>query len=102
MKSEFWMMLIIALGYLFAIIVLGMSNGLHRFNPAWLIAGHTAVMMVISIYLAMWFLRIHRTLISLLRLLTGYKPEKAHPSLRGGLRWLRGIYEELGKENGNE
>lgn len=69
MKSEFWTMLVIALGYLFGVIVLGMTNGLHRFNPAWLIAGHTAVMMVVSIYATVWLshlcVRLGRLLLAL-------------------------------------
>jgi len=97
MISEFWMMLIIAVGYLLGIIILGMNNGLHHFNPMYLVAGHTAVIMVVSVYAAMWFLRMCAALESLLRILTGCDTDEAHPSLKGTLRHLYRIYEELGK-----
>ena len=98
MGEQFVMALILSLAALAAVIFLAWTNGLHRFNPAWITAASTTVIMVWVFYGAMWFLRLCVSLEHLLRILTGYKPEEAHPALRGTLQRLRQIYEELAKQ----
>lgn len=95
MGEQFYMALILSLAALVAVIFLAWTNGLNRFDPTWIVAGSTTVMMVWVFYGATWFLRLCVSLEQLLRILTGHKPEEAHQSLRGTLQRLHQIYEEL-------
>lgn len=98
MGEQFYMACILSLAALGAVIFLAWANGLHRFNPTWVVAANTTVIMVWVLYGATWFLRLCVSLERLLRILTGYKPEEAHLSLRATLQRLRQIYEELGRQ----
>jgi len=97
MGEEFIMMCILSLVWLGVIIVLSWTNGLTRFNPVWVVAGNTGVIMIVVIYAAMWFLRMCTALEHLLSILTGQKLKEAHPSLQATLQRLRQIYKELGQ-----
>jgi len=98
MGEQFYMALILSLAALAAVIFLAWTNGLSRFNPAWITAASTTVIMVWVFYGAMWFLRLCVSLEKLLRILTGHRPEEAHPSLKATLQRLHQIYEELARQ----
>ena len=96
MGEQFYMACILSLAALAAVIFLAWTNGLHRFNPTWIVAANTTVIMVWVIYGATWFLRLCASLEKLLRILTGQRPEIAHHSLRATLQHLNNIVKELG------
>ena len=97
MGEQFYMACILSLAALAAVIFLAWTNGLHRFNPTWIVAANTTVIMVWVFYGATWFLRLCVSLEKLLRILTGYRPEEAHSSLRATFQRLHQIYKELGR-----
>lgn len=98
MGEQFYMACILSLAALAAVFLLAWTNGLHRFNPIWIVAASTTVIMVWVIYGAIWFLRLCVSLERLLRILTGQRPELTHHSLRATLQRLNNIVKELGRE----
>jgi len=98
MGEQFYMALILSLAALAAVIFLAWTNGLNSFNPTWIVAANTMVIMVWVFYGATWFLRLCVSLERLLRILTGHKSELADYSLRGTLQHLNNIVKELGEQ----
>lgn len=74
MGERYYMACVLSLAVLAAVIFLAWTNGLNRFNPAWMVAASTMVIMVWVIYGAMWLSRLCVNLEKLLRILMGQRP----------------------------
>lgn len=80
MGEQFYMACILSLASMAAVIFLAWTNGLHRFNPTWIVAANTTVIMVWMVYGATWLLRLCVRLEWLLRALAEQQPEiTGHP-----------------------
>lgn len=88
MDGQFYMACILSLAALGAVIFLAWTNGSNRFDPTWIVAANTMAIVIWVFYGATWFLRLCVSLERLLRILTGHRPEEAHPAFRATLQRL--------------
>ena len=95
MGEQYYMACLLSLATLAAVIFLAWTNGVNRFNPTWIVAASTMVIMVWVIHGAMWLSRLCESIEKLLRTLIGPQSGNAHTSLHTTLQRLDDIIEEL-------
>ena len=95
MGERYYMACLLSLAALAAVIFLAWTNGLNRFNPTWIVAASTIVIMVWVIHGAMWLSCLCESLEKLLRVLIGPQSGNAHTSLYATLQHLDDMIEEL-------
>ena len=95
MGERYYMACLLSLAALAAVIFLAWTNGVNRFNPTWMVAASTMVIMVWVIHGAMWLSRLCESIERLLHTLIGPQPGNTHTSLHTTLQRLDDITKEL-------